>query len=94
MIEAIDRADSAMDIFHDEAGDTFIDNFRHRAAIEGNDRRTAGHRLDITRPNGSGQSIGTNSAMAPLRKSDFSLSPISPMNSTLADLIIGLICSS
>ncbi len=38
----------------------------------------------ITRPNGSGQSIGTSSAMAPLRKSDFSLSLISPMNSTLA----------
>jgi len=36
----------------------------------------------MTRPNGSGQSIGTNSPIAPLRKSDFSASPISPIYST------------
>jgi hypothetical protein len=32
----------------------------------------------ITRPNGSGQSIGVSSATAPLRNSDFSESRISP----------------
>ena len=49
----------------------------------------------ITRPNGSGQSIGTNSTMAPLKNSDLSLSSISPIYSTLLfDLIIGWICSS
>ena len=37
----------------------------------------------ITRPNGSGQSIGTSSAIAPLRNADFSVSLISPMYSTL-----------
>ena len=36
----------------------------------------------ITRPNGSGQSIGTSRAIAPLRNSDFSSSVISPMYST------------
>ena len=36
----------------------------------------------ITRPNGSGQSIGTSSAIAPLRNADFSWSLISPMYST------------
>ena len=36
----------------------------------------------ITRPNGSGQSIGTNRPIAPLRKSDFSRSLISPIYST------------
>jgi hypothetical protein len=35
----------------------------------------------MTRPKGSGHEIGTNSAIAPLRKSDFSASPISPMKS-------------
>ncbi len=33
----------------------------------------------ITRPNGSGQSIGSSSALAPLRKAGFSASPISPI---------------
>ena len=36
----------------------------------------------ITRPNGSGQSIGTSRPIAPLRKSDFSRSLISPIYST------------
>ena len=36
----------------------------------------------ITRPNGSGQSIGNSSAWAPDRNSGFWLSLISPMNST------------
>ncbi len=45
----------------------------------------------ITRPNGSGQSIGTSSAMAPLRNSGFSTSLISPINSTLRPSIIGSI---
>ena len=35
----------------------------------------------ITRPNGSGQSIGNSSAWALPRNADFSLSPISPTNS-------------
>lgn len=49
----------------------------------------------ITRPNGSGQSIGTRSPIAPLRKSGFSRSLISPMNSTSGLLVIsGLINSS
>jgi len=33
----------------------------------------------ITRPNGSGQSIGASKATAPLRNSDFSQSLISPI---------------
>ena len=36
----------------------------------------------ITRPNGSGQSIGNSSACAPDRNAGFWLSLISPMNST------------
>ena len=35
----------------------------------------------ITRPNGSGQSIGNSSAAAPPRKAGFWASPISPMYS-------------
>ena len=35
----------------------------------------------ITRPKGSGQSMGNSSARAPPRKSPLSASPISPMNS-------------
>ena len=45
----------------------------------------------ITRPNGSGQSIGNSSACAPPRKSAFWLSLISPMNSTSAASISGVI---
>ena len=40
----------------------------------------------ITSPNGSGQSIGTSSAIAPLRNADLSLSPISPMYSTYGEV--------
>jgi len=48
-----------------------------------------------TRPNGSGQSIGSSNPIAPLRKSGFSLSEISPMNSTSGlDLMSGEISSS
>ena len=36
----------------------------------------------ITRPKGSGQSIGKRSAVAPPRKAALSRSPISPTNST------------
>ena len=35
----------------------------------------------ITRPNGSGQSMGKSRASAPPRKADFRSSPISPTNS-------------
>ena len=38
----------------------------------------------ITRPNGSGQSIGNSSAFAPDRNAGFCASLISPMNSTCA----------
>ena len=47
----------------------------------------------MTRPNGSGQSIGISSAMAPLRNADFSLSPISPIYSVLVDAMSGRIFS-
>src|SRR3954471_14037239 len=43
----------------------------------------------ITRPNGSGQSIGNSSALAPDRKAGFCASLISPMNSTLASASSG-----
>ena len=36
----------------------------------------------MTNPKGSGQSIGTSKAKAPLKNSDFFASEISPMNST------------
>src|SRR5688500_17473469 len=35
----------------------------------------------MTRPNGSGQSMGNSNARAPPRNADLSASPISPMNS-------------
>ena len=47
----------------------------------------------ITRPNGSGQSIGNSSASALPRKSDFSASPISPMNSISGSSSSGSITS-
>jgi hypothetical protein len=43
----------------------------------------------ITRPNGSGQSIGNSSAAAWPRKSDLRVSSISPMNSTPPPASIG-----
>ncbi|MDC4226236.1 MAG: hypothetical protein MPW15_18780 [Candidatus Manganitrophus sp.] len=45
----------------------------------------------MTKPNGSGQSIGKRSANASPRKSFFSLSPISPINSIRGGLIKGRI---
>jgi hypothetical protein len=48
----------------------------------------------MTRPNGSGQSIGTSRTIAPLRNSDFCSSVISPMYSTLRPSISGLILLS
>ena len=48
----------------------------------------------ITRPNGSGQSIGISKPTAPDRKSDLSLSPISPIISTPPSAIIGLMIAS
>jgi hypothetical protein len=43
----------------------------------------------MTRPNGSGQSIGKRSAAASPRRAGFSLSPISPTNSTPGSLSRG-----
>jgi hypothetical protein len=48
----------------------------------------------ITRPNGSGQSIGKSRASAPPRKADFWWSPISPMNSISGSCSSGSIFSS
>jgi hypothetical protein len=48
----------------------------------------------ITRPKGSGQSMGNSSASAPPRKADFSASPISPMKSTSGFASSGSISSS
>ncbi len=48
----------------------------------------------ITRPNGSGQSIGNSSAWAPERNAGFWLSSISPMNSTCPCDSSGLISAS
>jgi hypothetical protein len=50
------RADRTGIVFHHEAGYTFVHDFRHGTAIEGNHRRAAG------------QSIGINRAYAPDRK--------------------------
>lgn len=51
----------------------------------------------ITSPNGSGQSIGNNNAIAPPKKISFSLSQISPMNSTpgpfSSRLVFGVVVS-
>ena len=49
----------------------------------------------ITRPNGSGQSIGTSSAIAPLRNADFSLVvDLADIFDIAPTSIIGWICSS
>ena len=48
----------------------------------------------ITRPNGSGQSIGNSSAWAPPRNAGFSASPISPRNSTSGSSSSGAITRS
>ena len=48
----------------------------------------------ITRPNGSGQSIGNSSAAAPPRNAFFWSSPISPTNSTSGSANSGLISFS
>jgi len=47
----------------------------------------------ITKPNGSGQSIGNKSACASPRNSVLLRSLISPMNSTPGSLSSGAICS-
>jgi hypothetical protein len=47
----------------------------------------------ITRPNGSGQSIGKTSARAPSSSASFSRSPSSPRNSTCGSSINGSIVS-
>ena len=46
MAEPVDGADGAVDVLDDEAGEAVVDDFRHRAAIERDDRRAAGHGLD------------------------------------------------
>jgi len=48
----------------------------------------------ITRPKGSGQSMGKSRASAPPRKADFWLSPISPTNSISGSFSSGAIFSS
>ncbi len=50
MREAIDRADRAGFVLDDEAGEAVFDDLRHRAAVVGDDRRTARHRLDHHQP--------------------------------------------
>ena len=44
--EAIDRADGARLVLDDEARDAVLDDLRHGAAIVGDHRAAAGHRLD------------------------------------------------
>ena len=46
MRQTIDRADRAGLVLDDEARHAVVDDLRHRAAIESDDRRSAGHRLD------------------------------------------------
>src|SRR5579884_519014 len=43
MAQAIDRADGAVDIFNNKAGEAIFDNFRNRAAVECYDRGPASH---------------------------------------------------
>ena len=71
-----------VDIIHDEAGDTMIDDLGHRSATKGNHWGSQAAASIRANPNGSGQSIGNNSAIASPRKACFWLSPISPTNST------------
>ena len=44
--KAIDRGDRADFVLHDKAGKPVIDDLRDRAAVVGDDRRSACHRLD------------------------------------------------
>src|SRR5579885_851476 len=67
--------------FHDETGMPLLHHLGDGAITVRNHRRAAGHGLDHTRPNGSGQSMGKSSAYALPRNSSFSPSPISPTNS-------------
>ncbi|CAM2163741.1 hypothetical protein BO443_120084 [Burkholderia orbicola] len=45
-VDPVQRADRALHVLDDEAGHAVLDHFRHGAAVERDDRRAAGHRLD------------------------------------------------
>lgn len=57
-------ADRARLVFDDEPRQTVFDHFGDGTTIKSNHRRATCHCFDHTKPNGSGQSIGTISATA------------------------------
>ena len=48
--QPVDRCDRARLVLDDKSGDAVIDDFGHRAAVVGNNRRSASHRLDHHEP--------------------------------------------
>ena len=56
--EAADRGDGAGFVLDDEAGQALIDDLGNGAAVVGDDRVPHAIASIMTRPNGSGQSIG------------------------------------
>src|SRR6516165_9411206 len=66
MSEPVNCADRAADVLHNETGYAVVDHFHAEPrlnAITGVPQAIASI---MTRPNGSGQSIGTNNVIAPL----------------------------
>ena len=46
LADAVDRRDGFVETVDEEAGDAVVDQFGHRSAAIGDDRRAAGHRFD------------------------------------------------
>ena len=67
-IDPTGRGDRLIHGLNDEATDTIADHFWHGAVAESNHRCAADIASIITRPKGSGQSIGNSSARACPRK--------------------------
>ena len=80
-----------VDIVDHKAGDPVLDDLRDRAATNAITGVPQAIASIMTRPNGSGQSIGNSNAVASPSKALFSLSSISPMNSISGSLSNGSI---
>ena len=96
MRQAIDGADGAGLVLDDEAGHAVLDHFRHRATVESDDGRAAGHGLDHHQPNGSGQSIGTKQDDCAAEEDRLFTSVISPIircraNSSTAEFVLEIV---
>ena len=95
MSQTVDGADGAVDVLDDEAGKAVVDHFRHRAAIEGDDRRAAGHGFDHHQAERLRPIDRHQQRDRAAQKLGFILVvDFADIFDLLLDLIIGLICSS